>query len=240
MVSYSSSEEAKAADEILHDGAKVDASDIKNIKDAKDFLFDLKNKALKVGAGLFLSVKFNDDIYKDFVEEDIDIFDKYGIIPIVSADSKYLETSILGRMEVEEITEENVDQILENDIVVSIVVDDARVLSDKKEKLKQVKTKEQKYNKGYNASLSSKFDYTTRDIVSLSELLTADINDEESNLKTLWESVSINEIGLSQDTQSYIKYLLERERYEEALGFIRGVAMNSAEKSLLMDLPTCK
>lgn len=233
VVSYSSSEEAKAADEILHDGAKVDASDIKNIKDAKDFLFELKDKALKVGAGLFLSVKFNDDIYKDFVEEDIDIFDKYGIIPIVSADSKYLETSILGRMEVEEITEENVDQILENDIVVSIVVDDARVLSDKKEKLKQVKTKEQKYNKGYNASLSSKFDYTTRDIVSLSELLTADINDEESNLKTLWESVSINEIGLSQDTQSYIKYLLERERYEEALGFIRGVAMNSAEKILI-------
>ena len=45
--------------------------------------------------------------------------------------------------------------------------------------------------------------------------------------------MSISEIGLSQDTQSYIKYLLERERYEEALGFIRGVAMNSAEKILI-------
>lgn len=229
VVSYKSSDEVG---EILYDGAKVDASNITDIKKAEDFLRSLRTKALRKDAGLSLSVKFNDDIYKEFVKENINIFKEYGIIPIISADSKYLNALTLGKVEVEDITEKNVEEVLQNDMVVTIVVDDARVLSDKKEKLKEIKTKGQKYAKGYNASLNSKFDYTTEDINKLSELLTADINDKEEVLAEMWKNVPIDNMGLSQDSRSYIKYLLERNRYEEAIGFVRGIAMNSAERIL--------
>ena len=237
VVSYASSGEAG---EILYDGAKIDASDIKSISGAKQFLRTLKAKALSKGAGLLLSVKFNDDIYKEFAEQNINVFNEYGIIPIVGADSQYLNAFTLGKIEAEGITEKNVEKILQNDMVVTIVVDDARILNDKKEKLKQVKTKEQKYAKGYNASLNSKFDYTAKDIKELSVLLMADINDEEENLAALWEKMPIDDMTLSQDSKSYIKYLLERKRYEEALGFVRGIAMNSAGKILITKLAEMK
>ena len=47
------------------------------------------------------------------IVNNINIFERYGILPIINADSKYVVSRNIGKTEVENITRENIDQILE-------------------------------------------------------------------------------------------------------------------------------
>ncbi len=225
-----------------YDGLIIDASatDYEDISQLLTLMEKVKKQVLTQGVAKQVSVKFSNPTYQQFNSMNINIFDTYGIVPIVV--NSYMVNSIIGKCAVEKITEETIDRLMRQNNIVGLVVDDARIFSDRKNKLRESNTKEQKYNKGYNASLSSKFDYTCNDVKLLAEYLSIDINDDNA-LKKLDELVEklhndSSELysSLSLDSRSYLGYLAGKGRYEEMLGFIRGIAMNSARTQIIKGL----
>ena len=215
-------------DGIIYDGIKINLSSVASVQEALDLLEKIKKESLKKGVDISISVQFNEDIYKAFEQQNINIFERYGILPIISSDSKYVVSRNIGRTEVENITRENIDQILRNDNIASIVVDDATVICDKRSENKKIRTKEQKYNKGYKAALSSKFDYTVSDVKTLFDFMDIDLHSESLNEQLDNLNLSL----LSNDSRSYIEYLKSGGKYEEILGFIRGIVMNTVAKDI--------
>jgi len=215
-------------DGIIYDGIKINLSSVASVQEALDLLEKIKKESLKKGVDISISVQFNEDIYKAFEQQNINIFERYGILPIISSDSKYVVSRNIGRTEVENITRENIDQILRNDNIASIVVDDATVICDKRSENKKIRTKEQKYNKGYKAALSSKFDYTVSDVKTLFDFMDIDLHSE--SLKEQLDNLNLS--LLSNDSRSYIEYLKSGGKYEEILGFIRGIVMNTVAKDI--------
>ena len=215
-------------DGIIYDGIKINLSSVASVQEALDLLEKIKKESLKKGVDISISVQFNEDIYKAFEQQNINIFERYGILPIISSDSKYVVSRNIGRTEVENITRENIDQILRNDNIASIVVDDATVICDKRSENKKIRTKEQKYNKGYKAALSSKFDYTVSDVKTLFDFMDIDLHSE--SLKEHLDKLNLS--LLSNDSRSYIEYLKSGGKYEEILGFIRGIVMNTVAKDI--------
>jgi hypothetical protein len=137
----------------------------------------------------------------------------------------------IGKCEVENITENNIEQLLRNNNVIGLVIDNARVFVGKKSIIKQLLSKEHKYNKGYNASLSSKFNYVCSDVTKLKDILSIDINNDEQLQKL--KDIDLSTLNLSTDSLTYLEYLKSKERYEEMAGFIRGIAMNSARSQIV-------
>ncbi len=218
------------ADVTDYDGLVINATEIKDINQATKFMESLKKKVLKQGLAKQISIKFNNDIYSQFESLNRDILNEFGISPIVNAEKIWN----VGKCEVENITENNIEQLLRNNLVTGIVIDNARVFVGKKGIIKQLFSKEHKYNKGYNASLSSKFDYVCYDIAKLKEILAMDINNDEQ-LQIL-KTTDLSGLNLSADSLTYLEYLKSKERYEEMAGFIRGVAMNSARTQIINGL----
>ena len=227
--------------DINYDGAKIDLSLITNTDNVIDYLEQIKNKALKNGVGVPISIKFNDDVYGYLESKNINLFEQYGILPIIDLKtSKYANSRNLGKIEVENITEENIDNILRNDNVVSIVIDNSIVISDRKSKNKKATTNEQKYKKGLNAALSTKFNYAANaeDLQKLidSGILSLDLNNRDTenivrNLDLSW---------FSNDSKSYIEYQIQKGNYAEVLGFIRGITMNTVASKIgsVIDIDT--
>lgn len=114
--------------------------------------------------------------------------------------------------------------------MLSIVIDEQskEFMSKNKEKLKQAVTKKTKYNKGFKAALNSKFDYTVKDVGSMFEAISIDVNAD--NLETVLNNLDLK--GLSNDSKAYVEYLRSKERYEELLGFIRGIVMNTVADNI--------
>jgi len=195
-------------------------------------MVSVKKNILKQGVGKQVSVKFANDTYQQFNNEGINIFDTYGIVPIVV--NSYMVNSIIGKCAVEKITEDSIDRLIRQNNIIGLVIDDARIFSDRKNRLKETNTKEHKYNKGYNASLNSKFDYVCSDVTKLKDILSIDINSEEQ-LEIL-QNIDLETLNLSADSLTYLNYLKSKGRYEEMLGFIRGIAMNSARAQIIKGL----
>jgi hypothetical protein len=225
-----------------YDGLIIDdsATDYEDISQLLTLMEKVKKQVLTQGVAKQVYVKFSNPTYQQFNSMNINIFDTYGIVPIVL--NSYMVNSIIGKCAVEKITEETIDRLMRQNNIVGLVVDDARIFSGRKNKLRETNTKEEKYNKGYNASLSSKFDYTCNDVKLLAEYLSIDINDDNA-LKKLDELVEklhndSSELysSLSLDSRAYLGYLAGKGRYEEMLGFIRGIAMNSARTQIVKGL----
>ena len=226
--------------DINYDGAKIDLSFIKNTDNIISYIEQIKKKALEKGVGLPISIRFNETIYDYLQSKNINIFEQYGILPIVDSNSKYATLRSIGKTEIENIKEENIDNILRNDNVVSIVIDNSIVISDRKSKNKKATTNEQKYKKGLNAALSTKFNYAANaeDLQKLidSGILSLDLNNRDTenivrNLDLSW---------FSNDSKSYIEYQIQKGNYAEVLGSIRGITMNTVASKIgsVIDIDT--
>ncbi|MCR4662719.1 MAG: hypothetical protein K5622_02380 [Endomicrobiaceae bacterium] len=218
------------ADTTNFDGLVIDAVSVSDINQATKLMETVKKQVFIQGVAKQVTIKFSRDIYKEF--SGTDIFNKYGIIPVVNADNT--NNMNIGKYEVENVTENNIDNILRSNNVIGLVIDNARVFTDRRSILKEIFSKEHKYNKGYNASLSSKFDYTCYDVSKLAELLNVDINNEEDLNKL--KNIDLLSLNLSSDSLTYLEYLNKKENYEEMAGFIRGIAMNSARVQIINGL----
>jgi predicted unusual protein kinase regulating ubiquinone biosynthesis (AarF/ABC1/UbiB family) len=221
------------ADVTDYDGLVINATEIKDINQATKFMESLKKKVLKQGLAKQISIKFNDDVYSQFESLNRDILNEFGISPIVNAEKMWN----VGKCEVENITEKNIEQLLRNNLVTGIVINNARVFVGKKGIIRQLFSKEHKYNKGYNASLNClirEINYVCFDVKKLKDILSIDINNVEQ-LQTL-KNVDLSKLSLSSDSQIYLKILQDRGYYEEMAGFIRGIAMNSARTQIVKGL----
>lgn len=226
VINYNSSTEIG---EILFDGAKINAQDITDVAKARELLKKLQDVKLIKGIDTRISVKFNKEIYSVLTE---DMFNEYGIIPIVD-----MKTDVIGKKEIEDvITQENFETLLRDEFVLSIVIDEQskELISKNKEKLKQAVTKKTKYNKGFKAALNSKFDYTVKDVGAMFEAISIDVNAD--NLETVLNNLDLK--SLSNDSKAYVEYLRSKQRYEELLGFIRGIVMNTVADNIceILDL----
>ena len=218
----------------IYDGLVIDATKITDINQAMKFMDSIKKKVLIQGIAKQISVEFNDDIYIQFDNLKRNIIDKYGIMPLIDANSQSINLKNIGKYEVKNVTENNIDNLLRNNSVIGLVIDNARVLIGKKSIIKQLFSKEHKYNKGYNASLSSKFDYICYDVSALAELLNIDINNEKDLNKL--KNLDLSKLSLSSDSLTYLEYLQKKANYEEMAGFIKGIVMNTARVQIIKEL----
>ncbi|MBO7611003.1 MAG: M48 family metalloprotease [Elusimicrobia bacterium] len=216
-----------------YDGLIIDDSvkDYEDISQLLTLMERTKKQIVTQGVAKQVFVKFSNDTYGKFNSANIDIFDSYGAIPIVM--DSYIVNSMLGKFTVEKIRDNdiNIEMLIRKNNVIGFVVDNARLFADKKSKLRELLSKEHKYNKGYNASLSSKFDYVCYDVPKLETLLSIDINNEQQ-MATL-QNINLENLELSPESFTYLNYLKNKGRYEEMLGFIRGIAMNSARVQII-------
>jgi len=104
------------------------------------------------------------------------------------------------------------------------------LLNDLINQIDENSTLKQQYAKGYNACLNSKFDYTTTNVKMLFSLISNDLINNE-NLAEILKNISTTQ--LSVDSKSYLEFLLSKGKYAEALGFIRGISMNSIRKEII-------
>ena len=247
-------------DGLIIDDSKTDYEDISQLSALME---KVKKSVLKTGVAKPVSVKFSNNTYGKFNSAGINIFDTYGILPIV--EDSYMTNSIIGKFVVDKIRENNMERFLRQNNVVGFVIDNSRAFVEKKSKLRELFSKEHKYNKGYNAALSSKFDYTCADVKILANYLDIEIVDNKASEKTdeqklykqkldkqkleelkrilsLYGQNSREEFSsellkiLSFDSKAYLKYLADKNRDEELLGFIRGIAMNSARTQVFKGL----
>ncbi|MDR1942276.1 MAG: hypothetical protein LBQ47_08110, partial [Endomicrobium sp.] len=220
--------------DVSYDGSRIDAQSIKDLLKAQELLQKfqtLKNESFAMGQDIRITVKFDDNILDAFAAGKIDIWKKYSIIPIAGENSSYRRS---GKSEIEfpkNASQENIKRFLSDDNAAALSVSDTALLGNIKEEVKTAKTAKQSYNKGYNASLDSRFDYTSSNPAALFDFITKNADDSIDNLKSALESV-LNS-ALSVDSRSYLEFLMKKEKYAEALGFMRGVAMNSARKEIL-------
>ena len=250
----------KYYDGLIIDDSKTDYEDISQLLPVME---KVRKHVLKTGVAKPVSVKFSNSTYGKFNSAGINIFDTYGMLPIV--EDSYMTNSIIGKFIVEKIRDNNIERFLRQNNVVGFVIDNARTFADKKIKLRDLFSKEHKYNKGYNAALSSKFDYTCADVKILANYLDIEIVDNKASEKTdeqklykqkldkqkleelkrilsLYGQNSREEFSsellknLSFDSKAYLKYLADKNRDEELLGFIRGIAMNSARTQVFKGL----
>ena len=228
----------KYYDGLIIDDSKTDYEDISQLLPVME---KVRKHVLKTGVAKPVSVKFSNSTYGKFNSAGINIFDTYGMLPIV--EDSYITNSMIGKFMVEKIRDNNMERFLRQNNVVGFVIDNARTFVEKKGKLRDLFSNEHKYNRGYNASLSSKIDYTCDDVSLLAEYLNIDINNtEELNRKinklkeNLEKDSSKLSLSLTHNSRVYLKSLLAKTRYEEVVGFIRGVAMNSARTQIIKGL----
>ncbi|MFA6613152.1 MAG: hypothetical protein WCS83_00045 [Endomicrobiia bacterium] len=224
-------ETTNAANNIILNGSRIDADNITDINIAHGLLEKLQEFINNKGVDTRIAIKFNEDILDKFVKRNIDIWNTYGILPIVDKQSKYIN---FGKVDIfidENITQQEIKSIYNDDNVIAITIDDGSVLlNDLINQIDENSTLKQQYAKGYNACLNSKFDYTTTNVKMLFSLISNDLINNE-NLAEILKNISTTQ--LSVDSKSYLEFLLSKGKYAEALGFIRGISMNSIRKEII-------
>ena len=194
---------------MLLDGIQVDAKDITSKQEAISLLEKLQKMC---NVEKTISVEFNEDLYKQL--KGIDILKEYGVLPVIKADAV---GSVTGKKEVKDITNKtNIEQLLNNDEIVGVIADSQSrsIFSVIKDMLK-IKTNV--YDKGLNVGLREGH---ACDISKLKSVL---INGEV-------KSDDVASLELQTEDEVYLKYLLENEKSEEALGFVIGLAMNNIKQ----------
>ncbi len=234
IISYDRSDEFS---EVLFDGARIIAEDITEKEKALELLEKLKTIKLAKGIDTKISIKFSNEIYYGLYN--VDIFDEYGIIPIVDDingilfGKKEFDMSKLKNIE-RQISDDYFERILRMESFVSVVIDEntKMFINKNKSKFRRAETNEQKFKKGINAALSRKFDYTAKDVKQIidSGILSVDIGNSNGYLRE--EILKLNLSLFSDDARTYIEYLTAKEKYEETVGFIRGVVMNTVAKNI--------
>ena len=188
----------------------------------------------KSGVSATVLVKINSETAENIGE--INIYEEYGIIPMISAKDV---AKVRGKKEVYNLAdEEEMEKIKGNDITGFVV--DEKMLSKVRAKKGGIRemleglmaedTPERMYKKGANAARSSKFEYSAKaeNITNIinSGILSADLRDVETKAK------EINKNWFSPDTQTYLEYLEKKGKYEEILGFVRGVVLRTVAKEI--------
>ena len=194
---------------MLLDGIQVDAKDLTSKQQAISLLEKLQKMC---NVEKTISVEFNENLYKEL--KGIDIFKMYGVLPLVKADSI---GSVTGKKEVKEITDKtNIEKILTDDEIVGVIADSEsrNIFSVIKDMLK-IKTNV--YDKGLNVGLREGH---ACDISKLKNVL----------VKGEVKLEDISSLGLQSEDEVYLKYLLEKEKSEEAIGFVIGIAMKNIKQ----------
>jgi len=194
---------------MLLDGIQVDAKDLTSKQQAISLLEKLQKMC---NVEKTISVEFNENLYKEL--KGIDIFKMYGVLPLVKADSI---GSFTGKKEVKEITDKtNIEKILTDDEIVGVIADSEsrNIFSVIKDMLK-IKTNV--YDKGLNVGLREGH---ACDISKLKNVL----------VKGEVKLEDISSLGLQTEDEVYLKYLLEKEKSEEAIGFVIGIAMKNIKQ----------
>ncbi|MDR2191554.1 MAG: hypothetical protein LBO62_01565 [Endomicrobium sp.] len=228
--------EVSQADIFELDGAMIDAVSITEYDKALKLLEELvKLKAnISDGYNLRITVAFNSDILGKF---NFDIWKRYGIIP-----SAQYARSLNYTMRREVIFDNNaqaadIANILADDNITAFAVTDTIALSDIKEQRRNMSSEKQRYNKGYRASLNGRFDYTMADVSQVYGLISSDLTQFGNIRETIIDFLNRAD-SFSPDSKSYIDYLLNKGRYAEIAGFVRGAAMNSVKNEIAGILKT--
>ena len=206
----------------------------------------------------------NDEVISEFKNKGIDIFQTYGVIPILNIHNI---NNYSGKFEFE-ITEEDFANtgsekllkiLTEKSNIISLSVDDVSLLySDNgtdgiKEEIKDLKSNKKYYNKGLIAMLKSEFidDFITEEKIDkeffdnnkfLKEILTKDFtaNTYENNVKIdNFINILRNSnffVNLPKAAQIYINDIIEDGNYTQLIGAIRGILTNTVERQLLKQL----
>ncbi|MDR2192464.1 MAG: hypothetical protein LBO62_06270, partial [Endomicrobium sp.] len=234
--------ETKNYNEIRLDGVRVNAADetIDSLV-GKDGVLEklktLKNQALDAGVDARITIALSGEVLQEFIKNGVDIWKQYHVLPVISNKTNY---QFKAEMEFEQNASiDDIKKVLDKDNVAALSAADSKTftlnlygdrIETLKETLKQAKTAKQQYDKGLRASLNSKFGYTVSNISALFSLINSDrTNQDKETLKADIEK-AVSAAGMSEDSSSYINYLLQKELYYEALGFIRGAVMNSVRE----------
>ena len=220
--------------EIIFNGVTIDATDIATAEDAKKLLERLKEIRLNKGINIKISVKFSTEVYS--LLSNRDIFNEYGIRPVGS-----LGDNIKGKKDIEidgEINEKIFEDILRDENIAGIIIDEnsKKFISNNKDRIKEAKSKEKKYKKGLNAAMSTKFEYYIGSLEQLAQIidsgvLSSDLSKAEKNMEKIRTLIG-NKV-FNKETENYINYQMkEKGNYEEVLGFIRGVVMNTLARNI--------
>jgi hypothetical protein len=214
-------------------GAKIDATEITDLNTARNLLEKIKNIKLNTVDGIYarITIAFNDEVLKGFEKAGTDIAKEYSVTPIVNFGTEYKN---LTKYEAVINSAEDVKKAVKNDKVTALNITNEAIFNlQLKDELLQIdKTQIQRYLKGLQAVLNSKFDYTVKDIMALKEILTIDFtNKSKEEIESMFSETVFNE--LSSDSQTYIKYLLSKGEYVEALGAVRAVAMNAVRNEII-------
>ena len=187
-----------------------------------------------------MSVKFSEATLKALSDslKDSSIYEKYGVIPIVNGKNAL---RVRGKKEVDEIAEMTQADIeaLKGQEIVGVVVDRESMKNLNNGLLDNIRTvmetissmtemsPERKYKKGQNAAMSTKFDYSVKDMQSLidSGILSLGLDEAASAVEKIRTLMSQG--VFSRDTEVYLNYQLTKGNNEEVLGFIRGSLMNT-------------
>ena len=227
-----------------------------NKETAEEKLKQIRNKKLatKQGVNLAVTVKFRKDTYEEMV--DINIFEEYGIIPIVEAKNKDI---VEGKKEIDNITDikelENKADIIGyifNGKNIEVIEKAAEEVGGIKTIIENIRSSikdnpQKQYNKGHAAALKNngyQLDDSkdiTSNVIDLKELLQMNSKDieellkwqgEESIIKIIKENLSL----FNLQAQSYInEELLAKGKYIEAIGFILGVVENSVAEEVVKE-----
>ena len=205
----------------------------------KNILDILQSKLVKRGLDIAVSVKFNDNVIKALSETGRNnVYERYGVIPIVSATNASL---IKGKKMVDDLgtlSKEQLENLKGQEIIGMIVdkeavnnknnglLDNIRSVIDEIKSINEM-TPQRKFNKGLNAAMSTKFDYSVKDMQSLidSGILSVDLDEAVSAVEKIRTLMSQG--VFSRDTEVYLNYQLSKGNNEEVLGFIRGSLMNT-------------
>ncbi|WP_413854371.1 hypothetical protein [Candidatus Ruminimicrobium bovinum] len=227
-----------------------------NKETAEEKLKQIRNNKLatKQGVNLAVTVKFSNDTYEKL--KDINIFEKYGIIPIVEAKNKDI---VKGKKEIDNITD--IKELEDKADIIGYIFNgkNIEVIEKTAEEVGGIKTiienirisikdnPQKQYNKGHAAALKNngyQLDDSkdiTSNVIDLKELLQMNSKDieellkwqgEESIIKIIKENLSL----FNPQAQSYInEELLAKGKYIEAIGFILGVVENSVAEEVVKE-----
>ena len=243
----------------LLDGNRIDATSL-NYEQVKNLLEEISlSDSLKVSTRL--SVKIDDEVLKQFDE---DIFQKYGIIPIININNKNIYS---GKFELELTKEDendidenkvNIDKLLKEPNLISISVDDVALLYANngneviKDKLKEVNNSKKYYNIGLKSVLDSKFidDFIVNKNINieffnnnefLKDMLTKDFTNNTYSSEELESLISVLKNStffyyLPEVARIYLEDIINEGNYTQVIGAVRGILINTVEKQTLKQL----
>ena len=184
--------------------------------------------SLKKGLDITVSVKFSEATLKALSDslKDSSIYEKYGVIPIVNGKNAL---RVRGKKEVDEIAEMTQADIeaLKGQEIVGVVVDRESMKNLNNGLLDNIRTvmetissmtemsPERKYKKGQNAAMSTKFDYSVKDMQSLidSGILSLGLDEAASAVEKIRTLMSQG--VFSRDTEVYLNYQLNYQLYQK-------------------------